>query len=124
MRQVILKWGVHDDSTSQMNLQSEKVLEEEQTSLADSSKIAVLTNSSVTTISYQEADDLSEIDQKQSHFLVPLSRSYGWSQGRSPSLYYGSTSYPRKWLGSSELAKAPNNNLLALRIQRTGMEKA
>ena len=61
--------GVHDDSTSQMNLQSEKVLEEEQTSLADSSKIAVLTNSSVTTSSYQEADDLSEINQNQSHFL-------------------------------------------------------
>ena len=34
--------GVHDNSTSQMNRQSEKVLEEEQTSLADSSKIAVL----------------------------------------------------------------------------------
>ena len=46
--------GVHDDSTSQMNLQSEGVLEEKQTSLEDSSKIAVLTNSSVTTSSYQE----------------------------------------------------------------------
>ena len=68
--------GVHDDSTSQMNLQSEKVLEEEQTSLADSSKIAVLTNSSVTTISYQEAES-------------------GW--------------------GSSELAKAPNNNLFGIK---------
>ncbi|MFR4680282.1 MAG: putative cross-wall-targeting lipoprotein signal domain-containing protein, partial [Streptococcus salivarius] len=46
--------GVHDDSMSQMNLQSEEVLEEKQTSLEDYSKIAVLTNSSVTTSSYQE----------------------------------------------------------------------
>ncbi len=81
MRQVILKWGVHDDSTSQMNLQSEKVLEEEQTSLADSSKIAVLTNSSVTTISYQEADELSEIDQNQSHFLSAIKQEL-WMEPR------------------------------------------
>ena len=83
-----------------MNLQSEKVLEEEQTSLADSSKIAVLTNSSVTTSSYQEADELSEIDQNQSHFLSAIKQGAmdGAKEGVLP-LYYGSTSYPRKWLG-------------------------
>ena len=64
--------GVHDDSTSQMNLQSEGVLEEKQTSLEDSSKIAVLTNSSVTTSSYQEADDTSQIDQNQRQFLSAI----------------------------------------------------
>ena len=108
--------GVHDDSTSQMNLQSEKVLEEEQTSLADSSKIAVLTNSSVTTISYQEADNLSEIDQKQSHFLSAIKQGAmdGAKEGVLPSITAAQAILESGW-GSSELAKAPNNNLIGIK---------
>ena len=108
--------GVHDDSTSQMNLQSEKVLEEEQTSLADSSKIAVLTNSSVTTISYQEADNLSEIDQKQSHFLSAIKQGAmdGAKEGVLPSITAAQAILESAW-GSSELAKAPNNNLFGIK---------
>ena len=108
--------GVHDDSTSQMNLQSEKVLEEEQTSLADSSKIAVLTNSSVTTISYQEADELSEIDQNQSHFLSAIKQGAmdGAKEGVLPSITAAQAILESGW-GSSELAKAPNNNLFGIK---------
>ena len=108
--------GVHDNSTSQMNLQSEKVLEEEQTSLADSSKIAVLTNSSVTTISYQEADNLSEIDQKQSHFLSAIKQGAmdGAKEGVLPSITAAQAILESGW-GSSELAKAPNNNLFGIK---------
>ena len=108
--------GVHDDSTSQMNLQSEKVLEEEQTSLADSSKIAVLTNSSVTTSSYQEADKLSEIDQNQSHFLSAIKQGAmdGAKEGVLPSITAAQAILESGW-GSSELAKAPNNNLFGIK---------
>ena len=108
--------GVHDDSTSQMNLQSEKVLEEEQTSLADSSKIAVLTNSSVTTSSYQEADDLSEIDQNQSYFLSAIKQGAmdGAKEGVLPSITAAQAILESGW-GSSELAKAPNNNLFGIK---------
>ena len=108
--------GVHDDSTSQMNLQSEKVLEEEQTSLADSSKIAVLTNSSVTTSSYQEADDLSEIDQNQRHFLSAIKQGAmdGAKEGVLPSITAAQAILESGW-GSSELAKAPNNNLFGIK---------
>ena len=108
--------GVHDNSTSQMNLQSEKVLEEEQTSLADSSKIAVLTNSSVTTSSYQEADDLSEIDQNQSHFLSAIKQGAmdGAKEGVLPSITAAQAILESGW-GSSELAKAPNNNLFGIK---------
>ena len=108
--------GVHDNSTSQMNLQSEKVLEEEQTSLADSSKIAVLTNSSVTTSSYQEADELSEIDQNQSHFLSAIKQGAmdGAKEGVLPSITAAQAILESGW-GSSELAKAPNNNLFGIK---------
>ena len=108
--------GGHDDSTSQMNLQSEKVLEEEQTSLADSSKIAVLTNSSVTTSSYQEADDLSEINQNQSHFLSAIKQGAmdGAKEGVLPSITAAQAILESGW-GSSELAKAPNNNLFGIK---------
>ena len=108
--------GVHDDSTSQMNLQSEKVLEEEQTSLADSSKISVLTNSSVTTSSYQEADELSEIDQNQSHFLSAIKQGAmdGAKEGVLPSITAAQAILESGW-GSSELAKAPNNNLFGIK---------
>ena len=99
-----------------MNLQSEKVLEEEQTSLADSSKIAVLTNSSVTTSSYQEADDLSEIDQNQSHFLSAIKQGAmdGAKEGVLPSITAAQAILESGW-GSSELAKAPNNNLFGIK---------
>ena len=108
--------GVHDDSKIQMNLQSEKVLEEEQTSLADSSKIAVLTNSSVTTSSYQEADELSEIDQNQSHFLSVIKQGAmdGAKEGVLPSITAAQAILESGW-GSSELAKAPNNNLFGIK---------
>ena len=108
--------GVHDDLTSQMNLQSEKVLEEEQTSLADSSKIAVLTNSSVTTSSYQEADDPSEIDQNQSYFLSAIKQGAmdGVKEGVLPSITAAQAILESDW-GSSELAKAPNNNLFGIK---------
>ena len=108
--------GVHDDSTIQMNLQSERVLEEKQSSLADSSKIAVLTNSSVTTISYQEADNLSEIDQKQSHFLSAIKQGAmdGAKEGVLPSITAAQAILESGW-GSSELAKAPNNNLFGIK---------
>ena len=108
--------GVHDDSTSQMNLQSERVLEEKQSSLADSSKIAVLTNSSVTTSSYQEADDLSEIDQNQSHFLSAIKQGAmdGAKEGVLPSITAAQAILESGW-GSSELAKAPNNNLFGIK---------
>ena len=108
--------GVHDDSTSQMNLQSEKVLEEKQTSLEDSSKIAVLTNSSVTTSSYQEADDLSEIDQNQRHFLSAIKQGAmdGAKEGILPSITAAQAILESGW-GSSELAKAPNNNLFGIK---------
>ena len=108
--------GVHDDSTSQMNLQSEKVLEEEQTSLADSSKIAVLTNSSVTTSSYQEADDTSEIDQNQRHFLSAIKQGAmdGANEGILPSITAAQAILESGW-GSSQLAKAPNNNLFGIK---------
>ena len=108
--------GVHDNSTSQMNLQSEKVLEEEQTSLADSSKIAVLTNSSVTTSSYQEVDDLSEIKQNQSHFLSAIKQGAmdGAKEGVLPSITAAQAILESGW-GSSSLAKAPNNNLFGIK---------
>ena len=108
--------GVHDNSTSQMNLQSEKVLEEEQTSLADSSNIAVLTNSSVTTSSHQEADDLSEINQNQSHFLSAIKQGAmdGAKEGVLPSITAAQAILESGW-GSSELAKAPNNNLFGIK---------
>ena len=108
--------GVHDDSTSQMNLQSEKVLEEKQSSLADSSKIAVLTNSSVTTSSYQEADDHSEINQNQSHFLSAIKQGAmdGAKEGVLPSITAAQAILESGW-GSSELAKAPNNNLFGIK---------
>ena len=105
--------GVHDNS---MNLQSEKVLEEKQSSLADSSKIAVLTNSSVTTSSYQEADNLSEIDQNQSHFLSAIKQGAmdGAKEGVLPSITAAQAILESGW-GSSELAKAPNNNLFGIK---------
>ena len=108
--------GVHDDSTSQMNLQSERILEEKQSSLADSSKIAVLTNSSVTTSSYQEADDLSEINQNQSHFLSAIKQGAmdGAKEGVLPSITAAQAILESGW-GSSELAKAPNNNLFGIK---------
>ena len=108
--------GVHDDSTSQMNLQSEEVLEEKQTSLEDSSKIAVLTNSSVTTSSYQEADDLSEIDQNQRQFLSAIKQGAmdGAKEGILPSITAAQAILESGW-GSSELAKAPNNNLFGIK---------
>ena len=108
--------GVHDDSTSQMNLQSEKVLEEKQTSLEDSSKIAVLTNSSVTISSYQEADNLSEIDQNQRQFLSAIKQGAmdGAKEGVLPSITAAQAILESGW-GSSELAKAPNNNLFGIK---------
>ena len=108
--------GVHDDSTSQMNLQSEEVLEEKQTSLEDSSKIAVLTNSSVTTSSYQEADDTSEIDQNQRHFLSAIKQGAmdGAKEGILPSITAAQAILESGW-GSSQLAKAPNNNLFGIK---------
>ena len=108
--------GVHDDSMSQMNLQSEEVLEEKQTSLEDYSKIAVLTNSSVTTSSYQEADDLSEINQNQSHFLSAIKQGAmdGAKEGVLPSITAAQAILESGW-GSSELAKAPNNNLFGIK---------
>ena len=108
--------GVHDDSTNQMNLKSEEVLEEKQTSLEDSSKIAVLTNSSVTTSSYQEADDLSEIDQNQRHFLSAIKQGAmdGAKEGILPSITAAQAILESGW-GSSELAKAPNNNLFGIK---------
>ena len=108
--------GVHDDSTSQMNLQSEEVLEEKQTSLEDSSKIDVLTNSSVTTSSYQEADNLSEIDQNQRHFLSAIKQGAmdGAKEGILPSITAAQAILESGW-GSSELAKAPNNNLFGIK---------
>ena len=108
--------GVHDDSMSQMNLQSEEVLEEKQTSLEDYSKIAVLTNSSVTTSSYQEASDLSEIDQNQSQFLSAIKQGAmdGAKEGVLPSITAAQAILESGW-GSSELAKAPNNNLFGIK---------
>ena len=108
--------GVHDDSMSQMNLQSEEVLEEKQTSLEDYSKIAVLTNSSVTTSSYQEADDLSEIDQNQRHFLSAIKQGAmdGAKEGILPSITAAQAILESGW-GSSQLAKAPNNNLFGIK---------
>ena len=108
--------GVYDDSTSQMNLQSEKILEEKQASLADSSKMAVLTNSSVTTSSYQEADDPSEINQNQSHFLSAIKQGAmdGAKEGVLPSITAAQAILESGW-GSSELAKAPNNNLFGIK---------
>ena len=108
--------GVHDDSTSQMNLQSERVLEEKQSSLADSSKIAVLTNSSVTTSSYQEADNLSEIDQNQRQFLSAIKQGAmdGAKEGILPSITAAQAILESGW-GSSQLAKAPNNNLFGIK---------
>lgn len=108
--------GVHDDSMSQMNLQSEEVLEEKQTSLEDSSKIAVLTNSSVTTSSYQEVDDLSEIDQNQRHFLSAIKQGAmdGAKEGILPSITAAQAILESGW-GSSELAKVPNNNLFGIK---------
>ena len=108
--------GVHDDSMSQMNLQSEEVLEEKQTSLEDSSKIAVLTNSSVTTSSYQEADDTSEIDQNQRHFLSAIKQGAmdGAKEGILPSITAAQAILESGW-GSSQLAKAPNNNLFGIK---------
>ena len=108
--------GVHDDSMSQMNLQSEEVLEEKQTSLKDSSKIAVLTNSSVGTSSYQEADDISEIDQNQRHFLSAIKQGAmdGAKEGILPSITAAQAILESGW-GSSELAKAPNNNLFGIK---------
>ena len=108
--------GVHDDSMSQMNLQSEEVLEEKQTSLKDSSKIAVLTNSSVATSSYQEADDISEIDQNQRHFLSAIKQGAmdGAKEGILPSITAAQAILESGW-GSSELAKAPNNNLFGIK---------
>ncbi|MDU5121612.1 MAG: GBS Bsp-like repeat-containing protein, partial [Streptococcus salivarius] len=108
--------GVHDDSTSQMNLQREEVLEEKQTSLEDSSKITVLTNSSVTTSSYQEADDLSEIDQNQRHFLSAIKQGAmdGAKEGILPSITAAQAILESGW-GSSELAKVPNNNLFGIK---------
>ena len=108
--------GVHDDSMSQMNLQSEEVLEEKQTSLKDSSKIAVLTNSSVTTSSYQEADDTSQIDQNQRHFLSAIKQGAmdGAKEGILPSITAAQAILESGW-GSSELAKVPNNNLFGIK---------
>ena len=108
--------GVHDDSTSQMNLQSERVLEEKQSSLEDSSKIAVLTNSSVTTSSYQEADDTSQIDQNQRHFLSAIKQGAmdGAKEGILPSITAAQAILESGW-GSSELAKVPNNNLFGIK---------
>ena len=108
--------GVHDDSTSQMNLQSEEVSEEKQTSLEDSSKIAVLTNSSVTTSSYQEADDFSEIDQNQRLFLSAIKQGAmdGAKEGILPSITAAQAILESGW-GSSELAKVPNNNLFGIK---------
>ena len=108
--------GVHDDSTSQMNLQSEGVLEEKQTSLEDSSKIAVLTNSSVTTSSYQEADDTSQINQNQRQFLSAIKQGAmdGAKEGILPSITAAQAILESGW-GSSQLAKVPNNNLFGIK---------
>ena len=99
-----------------MNLQSEGVLEEKQTSLEDSSKIAVLTNSSVTTSSYQEADDTSQIDQNQRQFLSAIKQGAmdGVKEGILPSITAAQAILESGW-GSSQLAKAPNNNLFGIK---------
>ena len=108
-----------------MNLQSEKILEEKQASLADSSKMAVLTNSSVTTSSYQEADDPSEINQNQSHFLSAIKQGAmdGAKEGVLPSITAAQAIL--EVVGEAlSLLRLPTIIFLALRIQRTGMEKS
>lgn len=64
-------------------------------------EVAVLTNSYVTTSSYQETDDASETNQNQSRFLSAIKQGAidGAKEGVLPSIY-GSSSYPRKWLGN------------------------
>lgn len=107
---------VYNDSTCQTDSQNEKILEEKQTPLEDSSKIAVLTNSSVTKSSYQGADDPSKIDQNQSQFLSTIKQGAmdGAKEGVLSSITAAQSVLESGW-GSSELAKVPNNNLFGIK---------
>ena len=70
----------------------------------------------MTTSSYQEADDLSEINQNQSHFLSAIKQGAmdGAKEGVLPSITAAQAILESGW-GSSELAKAPNNNLFGIK---------
>ena len=70
----------------------------------------------MTTSSYQEADELSEIDQNQSHFLSAIKQGAmdGAKEGVLPSITAAQAILESGW-GSSELAKAPNNNLFGIK---------
>ncbi|MFR2573022.1 MAG: hypothetical protein ACLS9T_09910 [Streptococcus salivarius] len=76
---------------SQMNLQREEVLEEKQTSLEDSSKITVLTNSSVTQALIKRQMILAKLTRINVIFLVPIKQGAmdGAKEG-NPSIYHGS----------------------------------
>ena len=71
----------------------------------------------MTTISYQEADNLSEIDQKQSHFLSAIKQGAMDGVRKGPSSITAAQAILESGWGSSEL-QGPNNNRLALRIQK------
>ncbi|MFR7864086.1 MAG: GBS Bsp-like repeat-containing protein, partial [Streptococcus salivarius] len=66
--------------------------------------------------SYQEADDPSEIDQNQSYFLSAIKQGAmdGAKEGVLPSITAAQAILESGW-GSSELAKAPNNNLFGIK---------
>ena len=70
----------------------------------------------MTTSSYQEADDTSEIDQNQRHFLSAIKQGAvdGANEGILPSITAAQAILESGW-GSSQLAKAPNNNLFGIK---------
>ena len=79
-------------------------------------EVAVLTNSYVTTSSYQETDDASETNQNQSRFLSAIKQGAidGAKEGVLPSITAAQAILESGW-GTSSLAKAPNHNLFGIK---------
>ncbi|WP_314675739.1 GBS Bsp-like repeat-containing protein [uncultured Streptococcus sp.] len=79
-------------------------------------EVAVLTNSYVTTSSYQETDDASETNQNQSRFLSAIKQGAidGAKEGVLPSITAAQAILESGW-GTSSLAKSPNHNLFGIK---------
>ena len=79
-------------------------------------EVAVLTNSYVTTSSYQETDDTSETNQNQSRFLSAIKQGAidGAKEGVLPSITAAQAILESGW-GTSSLAKSPNHNLFGIK---------
>ena len=110
--------GIDNISKSQTDFQTQKLSDSMKIEQKNSSDIAVLTNSFESTSSSQEPDDTEVFDQDQSQkdFLDAIKQGAmdGAKEGVLPSITAAQAILESGW-GSSELAKAPNNNLFGIK---------